>query len=83
VVSVLYSTPCAWRKAQPAHHLVKGRLPALVDAVGVVHRLRPVDADADQKMCCLKKAAQASSSSVPLVWIVYSTRIPGLRYFST
>jgi hypothetical protein len=70
-------------KVQPAHHPVEGRLSAFVDAVGVVQRLRPVDADADQEIVRLKKAAQASSSSVPLVWIVYSTCIPGLRYFAT
>jgi hypothetical protein len=38
-------------QAQPVHHPVEGGLMALVDAVGVVHRPRPVDADADEKCC--------------------------------
>ena len=31
----------------------------------------------------MKNAAISSSMSVPFVWIVYSTVIPGRRYFST
>ncbi len=41
--------------AQPVHHPVEGRLMAFVDAVSVVHRLRPVDADADEEVMLLEE----------------------------
>ena len=54
-----------------AHHVVERALAALVDAVGVVQRLRAVDAQADQDLVLLEESGTSSSSSlVPLVWMV-------------
>ena len=41
--------------AEPAHHVVEGSLPSLVDAVGVVQRPRTVDRDPDEDVVLLEE----------------------------
>ena len=45
------------QQPNPAHHLVKGGVAALVDAVEIVHFLRAIKADADQKVVFGKERA--------------------------
>ena len=67
---------------QAAHHLVECTLAALVHSIGVVERLRPIDADPDQDAMA-KNSHHSSVRRVPLVCSVLRNDIPGCRYRSS
>jgi len=59
---------------------VIGRLAALIDAVGVVQRPRAVDRDPDEEVLLAQERAPVVVQERAVVWIVLSTRWPGLAY---
>ncbi len=81
-----------FEQGEPRHHALEGRCAPFVDAIRVVHRARPVQAEANQEIMCLEKLAPLVSEGGavglkcvvnPLPWprvsLLQADRVPEKR----